>query len=173
MSAPHAPLDPDTTACAGLEAAPDRVTPDIGEVHVLRLCLDLQLDALMLTIGAASGQERATDPPWRRWVDQDVELACSLAAAARAGGATLPPSMGSDVDAAVPTATVNGLRASYASMVRLLSDLVTRTADQTAPPGSPSWRQPVERARDLCVSRLAELDACRAQQRGPSHGRHG
>src|SRR5512142_3126848 len=69
-----------------------------AETHLIRLCLDLQLDAMMLALGAASAQPRRTfappaagrdaagtdaavaSPPWRRWVLEDVEMVCTLAA---------------------------------------------------------------------------------------------
>jgi hypothetical protein len=134
-------------------------TLDIGDVHVLRLCLDLQLDALMLTLGAASSDACPADPPWRRWVDEDVELACSLAADTRAGGAALPQAMGSDLDRSVPTATVDSLRASYASIVTLLSGLISRSGESQRL-GDP-WQQRVERALEHCRRRQGELEACR------------
>src|SRR3982751_232216 len=54
--------------------------------HLLRLCLDLQLDAMLLTLGAlasdpagdgapATAAGSAPLPgavPWRRWIDEDV-----------------------------------------------------------------------------------------------------
>jgi hypothetical protein len=135
---------------------------DIGDVHTLRLCLDLQLDALLLAVGAASGEARPSDPPWRRWVDEDVELACTLATAARTGGAVLPQAMGSDLDHTVPTATLDSLKASYTSMVTLLTDLSVRTrglgplAGRTA---DESWQRRVDRTLEHCTERLAELNA--------------
>jgi hypothetical protein len=36
---------------------------DGGDLHVLRLCLDLQLDALLLTVGAAANVAQVPEPP--------------------------------------------------------------------------------------------------------------
>lgn len=36
---------------------------DGSDLHVLRLCLDLQLDALLLTMGAASHVTQVPEPP--------------------------------------------------------------------------------------------------------------
>lgn len=143
-------------------AATGTETLDIGDVHMLRLCLDLQLDALLLAVGAASGEARPSDPPWRRWVDEDVELACSLATDTRTGGAALPQAMGSDLDHTVPTATLDSLKASYASMVTLLTDLSVRTRGLGPLAGrtpDESWQRRVDRALAHCTERLAELNA--------------
>jgi hypothetical protein len=152
----------DTAKDAPPGAATGMETLDVGDVHVLRLCLDLQLDALLLAVGAASGEPRPLDPPWRRWVDEDVELACTLATDTRTGGAALPLAMGSDLDRTVPTATIDSLKASYTSMVTLLSDLSARTRGQGALAGrtdEASWQQRVDRTLVQCTERLAELNA--------------
>lgn len=141
-------------------ATTGRVALDIGGVHVLRLCLDLQLDALLLAVGAASGEPRPADPPWRRWVDEDVEVACALATDTRTGGAALPQAMGSDLDRTVPSATMGSLQASYGSMVTLLSELIARNRSPQAGPsgkGDESWQQRVDRTLEHCTARLAEL----------------
>jgi hypothetical protein len=136
-----------------------RVTPDGGEAHVLRLCLDLQLDALVLTLGAASSQSRGFEPPWRRWVDEDIRLACSLAADARTGAG--PPSdLGSDLHRTVPGTTEDGLHARYTSMVALLSDLTarSRSADVGQEEQPYQWRLRAAGALQHCRERLAELE---------------
>ncbi|MBI4940903.1 MAG: hypothetical protein HY830_09155 [Actinobacteria bacterium] len=112
---------------------------DEADAHLLRLCLDLQLDALLLALGAASAQElrdlgtpagadRPTDEvvPWRRWVDEDVDLAAGLAADTMAGRATLPPTLGTDLGHEVPATVIDELVARYASMHGLLGDLLRR-----------------------------------------------
>jgi hypothetical protein len=104
--------------------------------HLLRLCLDLQLDALLLTLGAlAADRAQDTAPatphapavaasaPWHRWIGEDVDLACRLAAEALAGNASLPPSLGSDLGRAVPLTIIDDLVARYSSMLGLLQDL--------------------------------------------------
>jgi hypothetical protein len=120
--------------------APHPYVVDETDAHLLRLCLDLQLDALLLALGAASAQELrdlGTPPggadrpttevvPWRRWVDEDVDLAAGLAADAMAGRATLPPTLGTDLGHEVPAAVIDNLVARYESMHNLLGDLLRR-----------------------------------------------
>jgi hypothetical protein len=122
---------------ADREAPPDRrpTSPsDVteAEAHLIRLCLDLQLDAMLLTLGAAATGEASDrestgtrqSPPWRRWVLEDVELARELANDVLAGGASLPATLGSDLDQAVPAAAVDNLVARYESMTALLADIL-------------------------------------------------
>jgi hypothetical protein len=134
--------------------------------HLLRLCLDLQLDALMLTLGAlavdtapedgpASDTAPATSAgtsgiPWRRWISEDVDLACQLAGAALAGNAALPPTLGSDLSHAVPVTTIDDLVARYTSMLGLLGDL-SRRSDGVARPRA------LDEAMTRCEARLSEL----------------
>jgi hypothetical protein len=40
------------------------VALDGSDLHVLRLCLDLQQDALLLTVGAAPSQSQGSEPSW-------------------------------------------------------------------------------------------------------------
>jgi len=120
-----------------------------SEAHLLRLCLDLQLDALLLTLGAL-----AVDPgpgggdaiPWRRWISEDVDLACTLAAEALAGNAALPPTLGSDLGHAVPVTAIDDLVARYSSMRGLLADLARS-----------GGHDGVEQLMGRCEARLAEL----------------
>ncbi|MGZ4194478.1 MAG: hypothetical protein ACXVRW_18735 [Solirubrobacteraceae bacterium] len=117
---------------------------EASDAHLLRLCLDLQLDALLLTLGALSAETAremrgpaspASGPapvvpggvPWRRWLSEDVDHACELAADALAGSAALPPTLGSDLGHAIPASTIDDLIARYASMLGLLEDLSQRT----------------------------------------------
>jgi hypothetical protein len=134
--------------------------------HLLRLCLDLQLDALMLTLGAlavdpateagpasavsAPADASASGIPWRRWIGEDVDLACHLAGEALAGHAALPPTLGSDLGHAVPVTTIDDLVARYASMLGLLTDLSRRSEGGSKPQG-------LDEAIARCESRLAEL----------------
>ncbi len=154
---------------AGRTSAPQlRREPDDSDAHLLRLCLDLQLDAMLLTLGAASaapGTHEQGQVPWRRWVTEDVDLACTLASDARTGRAALPPTLGSDLHHAVPATTIDNLTARYESMRDLLADLVAAAGDDPAP-GQPSdpgdtWRPRVREALERCERRLAELHAYR------------
>jgi hypothetical protein len=145
------PLDRDLEASAG---------------HLLRLCLDLQLDALLLTLGALAA-DRAQDAasaegsshtapavaasiPWHRWVGEDVDLACRLAAEALAGNAALPPSLGSDLGHAMPAMIIDDLAARYTAMLGLLQDVSNGNAGHARPDG-------IDEAIARTEARLAEL----------------
>jgi hypothetical protein len=127
-----------------------------SSAHLLRLCLDLQLDALLLTLGAlAVDPATEADPasagiPWRRWIGEDVDLACQLASEALAGNAALPPTLGSDLGHAVPVTTIDDLAARYSSMLGLLGDLSRRSQGAGRPQG-------LDEALARCEARLAEL----------------
>jgi hypothetical protein len=146
--------------------------PEDGDAHLLRLCLDLQLDALLLTLGAAAAYTEpgrrargsaAGDgtPPWRRWLDEDVELAVTLASDARAGHATLPSTLGTELDHAVPATVVDNLDARFRSMRSLLIEL-TAQPDRDGP-----WRAGLQDALSRCEQRMAELRAHRLEVTPP------
>lgn len=107
--------------------------------HLLRLCLDLQLDALLLALGALAADrmqnstptDSPTPPPamaasipWHRWITEDVDLACRLAAEALGTNTSLPPSLGSDLGHALPITVLDDLVARYRSMLGLLRDFM-------------------------------------------------
>lgn len=143
--------------------------------HLLRLCLDLQLDAMMLTLGALATDpagDGATTPasttapvpgaiPWRRWITDDVDLACKLARDAMAGGAALPRTLGSDLGHAVPVTTIDDLVARYSSMLGLLGDLSRRSEGAARPVG-------LDEAMYRCEARLAELRGHRLVETPPT-----
>jgi hypothetical protein len=147
-----------TTEARAAEREPE------GSAHLLRLCLDLQLDAMLLALGALAADpapEPASAPaapadaggsgvPWRRWIGEDVDLACRLAAEAMAGHAALPPTLGSDLGHAVPLTTIDDLAARYTSMLGLLTDLSRRSEGAARPQG-------LDEAIARCEARLAEL----------------
>jgi hypothetical protein len=134
--------------------------------HLLRLCLDLQLDALLLALGAlAADRAQEAGPvegpshtapsvsasiPWHRWVGEDVDLACRLAAEALAGNASLPPSLGSDLGHAIPATIIDDLVARYAAMLGLLQDLSDASNGAVRPEG-------MDEAIARTEARLAEL----------------
>jgi len=154
-----------------------RPGPDVEEsaAHLLRLCLDLQLDAMLLTLGALAADPAgdgvaaptsSTAPvpggiPWRRWIADDVDLACKLAREAMSGGAALPPALGSDLGHAVPVTTIDDLVARYSSMLGLLGDLSRRSEGITRPPG-------LDEAMNRCEARLAELRGHRLVETPPT-----
>lgn len=158
------PVTIDLTAVEAQQRPQQRPRADETDAHLLRLCLDLQLDALLLTLGAVAAEQQRHDDgqvadavPWRRWVAEDVDLAATLAADAMAGRASLPPTLGSELDHQVPATVVDDLEARYASMRALLTDLLHRDTGRT----DDTWRPRVRDALNRCGSRLVELRAHR------------
>jgi hypothetical protein len=134
--------------------------------HLLRLVLDLQLDALLLGLGAAAVEASHTptsappavaqspgSAPWPRWAVEDIDLARTLAAEAVHSGAALPATLGPEPAGQEQEVVLRRLAARYESMRDLLADLVAR-ADRNAPePG----RTYVQRLMAHCQNRLLEL----------------
>jgi hypothetical protein len=148
------------------------------ETHLIRLCLDLQLDAMLVALGAAATQSlpsttrpttaaaqdgAAQAPPWRRWVLEDVEMVWALAADVLGGGAALPAMLGSDLDQAVPAAAVDNLVARYESMVGLLADILPPDVSRSPLP----YRAHAQEALARCQHRLRELSGTRLDQTPP------
>ena len=160
-----APTSAPTSPPASIDLSGGHRPLDDSEAHLLRLCLDLQLDAMLLALGAAAAapaheRDAAGHAPWRRWVVEDVDLACALAGDALGGNASLPATLGSDLHHAVPAATVDNLAARYASMRTLLADLAARSdADGVA--DDRSWHAHVVQALQRCEARLTELETYR------------
>lgn len=147
-------------------APPGRDADDHG-AHLLRLVLDLQLDALLLGLGAAAVQESRSNPataappiptacpPWPRWATEDIDLARTLATETVNNGAALPATLGPEPAAQEERVVLDRLAARYESMCQLLSDLLARTT-----PELPTANR--SRLRTLmahCQKRLAELRA--------------
>jgi hypothetical protein len=118
---------------------------DDRAAHLLRLVLDLQLDALLLGLGAGAVEESRGRPvyppstpevprnaPWPRWALEDMDLARALAAEAVTSGAALPATLGSEPAAQEEHAVLAGLAARYESMRALLTDLLDRAMKDPA-----------------------------------------
>jgi hypothetical protein len=138
-----------TTAPSPAQTRSPALDLEGSEGHLLRLCLDLQLDSMLLTLGALAvdpGPDGGGGIPWRRWITEDVDLACALAADALAGHAALPPTLGSDLGHAVPVTAIDDLVARYSSMRGLLADLARSG-------GHPGADELIAR----CDARLSEL----------------
>ncbi len=139
---------------------------DDSDAHLLRLCLDLQLDALLLTLGAGAAQRVREDSepgwmstgslPWRRWVEEDLDLAEALASDAMAGHATLPSTLGTEHDHRMPEIALDNLLARYESMRDLLTDLLDRD-DVDPDDARDGWRPRIREALHRCQTRLVEL----------------
>lgn len=136
---------------------------DENDAYRLRLCLDLQLHALLLTIGAAAADNAApgapsrdsgpdAPSPWLRWIAQDVDQTCAIATATLNGGAALPTPLGSDLHRSVPATTVDSLLALYRSMSAQLAHLTSARS---------TWQDQVYQALERCQFRVAELESYR------------
>lgn len=145
MTTTHTRFGLDRPPTLSQRGRPVTARPDDRDAHLLRLVLDLQLDALMLAIGAAAVEETqppsAADPvtqggvPWARWVGEDVDLTRELAAEAITGGAALPAVLGSETPAPDRQVVLDRLAARYEGMRELLRDLLARTSGPTMRPG--------------------------------------
>lgn len=132
--------------CSSSPPAAVRGGDDHG-AYLLRLVLDLQLDAMLLGLGAAAVQESRSHPspvptssisdapssaPWPRWAVEDIDLARTLAAEAVNSGAALPATLGPEPGGQEEPVVLDRLAARYESMRKLLSDLLARGADLPA-----------------------------------------
>ncbi len=135
------------------------------DIHLLRLSLDLQLDAMLMVLGAAAADAEAhtasaacpveaatSSPPWSRWLAEDLDVTCSLTRTALNAHAALPSTLGGDPSKTSPDAVSDDLLARYESMCGLLTDLLARSA-----PSSPTWHAEVQRVLGRCEARVAEL----------------
>lgn len=136
---------------AGDVVAPPSGTPhpaDRREAHLLRLSLDLQLDALLCTLGAAAttggpGGDDDDAPPGRqagrtarfhRWLAEDLDVASRLAAVAVGVDAPLPTGLGQRLGDTRQVAT--DLLVRFEAMQVLLADVAgsrARDAERCAP----------------------------------------
>lgn len=149
-----------------------RSTTSGGDLHLLRLALDLQLDAMLLTLGAsAHADARAGDEPgfvpWRRWLVEDLELARTLTAAILDGESGPAPGLGGGggVAALDVRTSLENLVARYTSMESLLVDVLAR------PQAGQSLRAAASEALGRCRARLGELHDHRREAISASAGR--
>jgi hypothetical protein len=139
-----------------LERQADPRRADPSDLHTLRLALDLQLDAMLLTLGAAAHSEaKGENPdrgvPWRRWLVEDLDLARALAATLLEGEAAPVPGLGGGFAGASVETSLENLSARYESMEKLLLGVLER------PAVGQRWRGPAAEALHRCKARLAEL----------------
>lgn len=142
----------DLTAFDGVDDRQPR--SDQGDLHLLRLTLDLQLDAMLLTLGASAHAESRGEPdgrvPWRRWLNEDLELATALAAALVDGESAPVPGLGGGLAHASVESSLDTLAARYESMENLLLSVLDGS-------GQGQWRYAASEALHRCRTRLAEL----------------
>lgn len=152
---------PDSTDHIPLLLARHDPPEPTAAAHLARLCLDLQLDALLLTLGAGAASEPGREAlPWRRWLTEDLALAVELARTALAGGEDLPGRLGGTTDGESHR-VVEDLSAHYLAMHTMLLDLAGSTFG-SALPGSR-----LGQALEHCRRRLQELDAVTGPPTGP------
>jgi hypothetical protein len=121
-------------------------------MHLLRLSLDLQIDAMLLVLGASAASTPDTGIPWRRWLDEDVELAWELVTTALRVRAALPPTLGTDLANSDPDSIADDLLARYECLCGLMSDLLARGADSP-----PEWHANVRQTLGRCQERVIEM----------------
>jgi hypothetical protein len=125
--------------------------PDEADLHVLRLALDLQVDAMLLTLGAAARAPSDEPVPWRRWVVEDLDAARLLARSIIDESADPPAALGTGVVGAPPDDALDNLIARYSAMDDLLESVLLR------PYAAQPWRPAAHEARTRCRARLEEL----------------
>jgi hypothetical protein len=160
----------------GESRRPEGLTPGERESYLLRLSLDLQLDAMLFTLGAAAASDPAvhgaphtagsptstsdtggSQPPalpWRHWLEDDLELTGALAATALALDAGLPPTLGTTTSHCGPQELADSLLVRFESMCGLLTDLLDR-ADRGGV--ERPWQPSVRRGLVRCRQRVDEL----------------
>jgi hypothetical protein len=142
----------------GLDRAVARVSkPDDAELHLLRLALDLQIDAMLLTLGAAA-RDDAAGVPWSRWLVEDLEQARTLTTTLLEADVEPASALGG-VHGSAAVNALDNLVARYESMEQLLVGVLRR------PHSGQPWRPATTEALTRCRTRLAELHAHRAAAR--------
>jgi hypothetical protein len=141
--------------------------PEEGGVpgYVLRLGLSLLLDALLLELGAAAGPVRP-ELPWRRWLDEDVELALGMAQACRSVDGDLPAALAPPGRALSQEAVLSGLTARYTALAGELTGALDPASGPVVPnPSGPvsEYRTDLGQIRERIHGRLRELDGFRGQ----------
>jgi hypothetical protein len=139
--------------------------PD-DQLYLLKLCLELQVEALLLALGSSAvasrgrrvnqgrpaGAASTADLPWEKWLAQDLDLAHALTRDCVEDGIPLPSSMGL-VGAEAATGVVESLAARYSAMATVVGEMLDRTDARTH--GHAVARLSETRAR--CVERLDML----------------
>src|SRR5512140_3657378 len=71
--------------------------PD-DQLYMLKLALELQVEALLLALGSSAvathDDGAPAELPWEQWLAEDLELACALTRDCVEDGVPLPSSMG-------------------------------------------------------------------------------
>jgi len=162
--------DPKTLDLTSYDQRSDhRRPPGPSGLHLLRLTLDLQLDAMLLTLGAAAHAQvqggvgavseigvEGTDEdrggvPWRRWLMEDLDLARALTATLHEADAAPVPGLGGSFAKTCADTSLDYLAARYESMERLLLSVLEQAS------GGQRWHAQAAEALQRCRARLTEL----------------
>ncbi len=125
--------------------------PDEAALHILRLALDLQVDAMLLTLGAAARAPDDDRIPWRRWVVEDLDAARMLARTILTESDGPPSALGAGQLGTAVGCAVEDLIARYSSMDDLLGGVLRR------PYAAQVWRPAARETMSRCRARLEEL----------------
>jgi hypothetical protein len=134
-----------------LRVEPAGRSPGAADLHLLRLALDLQVDAMLLTLGAAARAPDDDQVPWRRWVIEDLDAARMLARTLLAGNVDPPAALGTGRLCTEVDSALEDLIARYAAMDDLLRGALRR------PYAAQPWRPAAREALTRCEVRLGEL----------------
>lgn len=151
--------------------------------YLLRLCLDLKIDALLLALAAAAARQQPgntgeasaeggpPDAPWQRWLHEDVQITQALAGELLARDGGLPTSLAAARTCTGTVELVERLAAFHGEIRCLLSELEAAGTR----PGQPELvrDEQVRSALRHCRRRLTELELYRleveaAQTRTPA-----
>jgi hypothetical protein len=139
--------------------------PD-DQLYMLKLCLELQLEALLLALGSSAvasrsglaggsvvpGTPAGPGLPWSRWLSEDLELACSLTKDCVDDDIPLPSSIGLPAGGG-PQGGVEALAARYTAMAAVVGEML----DRTDPVRHPMAVARLVQTRQRCEERLDEL----------------
>jgi hypothetical protein len=131
-------------APAGTVEGPTTFPDD--QLYMLKLCLELQLDALLLTLGSSAAMSREsgldrrgaggtlpTGPheetlPWEKWLTEDLELATALTRDCLHDGVPLPSALA--LVGAASGRVVESLAARYSAMAAVVGEMLERTDER-------------------------------------------
>lgn len=152
-----------------IRGAPTEVASPVGfpddQFYSLKLCLELQLEAMLLALAASSVASVPDDPragagagtaaddlPWAGWLTEDLDLTRALTRDCVDDGIPLPSAMG--LPAGSPsTSAIDAVAARYSAMAAVVGEMIERTDPRSHP-------RAVERLAEIlarCEERLDQL----------------
>jgi hypothetical protein len=153
-----------TTTGAGTAVPSPSGFPD-DQLYMLKLCLELQLEAMLLALGSSAvvahadqpelGAANRRDParlPWQKWLAEDLDLASSLTQDCVDDGIPLPSSIGLAAGTG-PSGVIESLAARYSAMAAVVDEMLERTDARQHPVAVSRLRETQQR----CEARLDAL----------------